>query len=1121
MTTTLLMTTALITALSAPAFAQEDQLVFSAIPSRAGSLSAPGGNSVVWLSWSDPSDITGLSHFRVHRDGAVLATVPYETATPAAIDALYAEPHNARRALEALGFTALPELDANGNFLAGLGDAVADKLGGDTFWSHFVSRLDPNVAIARGLGYLDSTAVGTVRYELYGVIPASGTAPEQVLRLGAATVDTSAPWLAPAVTGFRILEADELARCDGPESMKAHGVVAFDWSLPGTGAPEQFALSQAIAGFDIYRSVLPSASAPTRDLAAEAALLTHDDTGWLTFDGLVRVNDLTILASAGERGDEPGYEAWAPVAPQYSVGRLEAAQSGMRPGERYAFYCVPRDITGNYGETTGVLGRVPDRLAPPTPWNLDTVRRPARLGASTSGGNADTLALQFPAVNLVNFVEAHPTRRYCNLEDARVSHELSFVTGVDCPTPDQGEAFSVSLRVSHYDIYRFEAPSDASGFVDSDGDGVADALERTSVESAEPGPSFSLPGSACDPAASPLGAPSFKVGTISADPASADYADHAVMKRGRLGFEWADVVAPEDAGRVYWYRVVAVGDGGARSPMSAPVRAMFPAYRQITKRASDPPETCQYHMVMGACEQLGRPGQDKTGDAAAVRYRCDGRMWQFPMNPPGAPTGETAVSAPWAPGDCGGNDLSITNHCYGDDVTVEFLDADGAVIATTVIEDFRSDVDCPCAWLDETCVDPPFTVKPGAFAPIPYDHETECLSIYRRIGDRLQRIETICDEVTDFDPYYDVDLLGGTVCLYTAVYGANGTLTPTFPLGCESADTAAAEVPQIAGIVFDAGDGFADVSVIPPEQPTIGFITEVSRADGTDRVSSFIAAGDVGALGELTGPVDLGPAPTTGVIEEWCVRARTVVSSTAAATVTDTLSDWSPSLCALRAGPAAVTPVYIPWPTIPTPPEDDPLEAVYMQDDGFAIIHLDSLSLKCNDIQGLPACDGDGATDQTSGICLLPFALLTNPDCSATCADVNAALSGDLGFVVYRQGRPNEDVASSDYAQVSPLIDRIHCQGFDLDALPGPKPDWWTPSPGDELEYVADPWIGLADFSGSYGGATGAPWNGPELFFVDRAPHIAGWQYRYQFVWFDTRGEIARTRTSSWVQAAP
>ena len=47
------------------------------------------------------------------------------------------------------------------------------------------------------------------------------------------------------------------------------------------------------------------------------------------------------------------------------------------------------------------------------------------------------------------------------------------------------------------------------------------------------------------------------------------------------------------------------------------------------------------------------------------------------------------------------------------------------------------------------------------------------------------------------------------------------------------------------------------------------------------------------------------------------------------------------------------------------------------------------------------------------------------------------------------------------------------------------------------------------------------PWDQPSLVFLDRYPNVVGYEYRYQFVYLDARGEILRSRTSSWVTAVP
>jgi len=1098
---------------TSPALAQE--IVLTAIPGRTGSISKTGLDVAVYLRW----DITegafpvDLVRFELFRNGTKIATLPYAVADATTIEAAYALPANDRRERELYAWLAA-ELDPEGvGDQASFPEWVFDKLTSDTYWTYFASRIDPTLAGLLGLGYVDvGVAVsGVLDYRLDGVLWAGTGLPERTVKLGFAQVNAGVAWSAPAAATFAQIAPDDFRRCDAPEAMKAHGVVALDWGMPGVGAPERFGVAQAIAGWDLYRTSAPlggSAVAPPRDLAAQAAALTHDAAGHVHFAGLTQVNDQPILGSADLPPVEPGYQSWAPASARYLATLSETLAQGMRPGERYAYYLVARDVTGNYGATLATIVDLPDLLAPPTPWNVRTTRRVAVR--DITGVTPDTMIIRWPQVDLLNFVEDHARRTYCNLEDAKFTRELSFVDAPSCPAPSEGTPVSVSLRVDHYDIYRFASAAEASGFTDADGDGVADRAERNAVGDPLATPGFSTPGTACDPLQVPLGSTSYKVDTVPSSEATTG-------GDGRYRLEWSGTVGPEDAGKVFWYRIVAVAEGGARSPMSAPVRAVMPAYRKTAKRAFDPPETCVESIELFPCTGGDTAAIDTTGDAALVRYSCGTDTWDFPLAPGGLPG--QLESVPWANGQCGDNG-TMTMPCLGDTVHVEFFDGDGNLIQSTTLPNYNGTA-CVCARLSEECVDPPFTVLPGSFDPVPYDPDSECLAVYRRIGSRLQRIEVICDTlVTDFSDYYSADLLGGTICLYTAVQGPNGAITPKFPLGCEEVPEAAAEEPQVAGLSFP-GSTTALLRIIPPEQPVLGFVAEVRRADGSQRVSTFVQLGALGALGDVSKSIDIGAAPPAGVVEEWCLRARTVISRTAALVITDSLSDWSPDVCAFRMTHGTPAPTYLPWPALPTPPEGVPLDALYLDGDGLPIVHLASYDPCAGTSLGpVPICDGkpEGAGDEIPA-CYQPILALEDGECRGSCERLDAALAGTLGFVAYRQSRPDQTSTPSDFVQISPLIDRAHCEGVTEDELP--PGFFWYPSFGDELDLLADPYIAFAYFKDTDDGATVEPWKGIELYFIDRYPHSddSGIQYRYQFVWFDARGEPASFRTSNWIKA--
>ena len=117
--------------------------------------------------------------------------------------------------------------------------------------------------------------------------------------------------------------------------------------------------------------------------------------------------------------------------------------------------------------------------------------------------------------------------------------------------------------------------------------------------------------------------------------------------------------------------------------------------------------------------------------------------------------------------------------------------------------------------------------------------------------------------------------------------------------------------------------------------------------------------------------------------------------------------------------------------------------------------------------------------------------------CLDFCPIVKEGVTPNLQFVAYRQERRNLVSSPSEYMQITPAIERVQCaKGF-----------------GSTLSELNDPFIKLALFPNN------DPWAGFRGIFIDRFPHLAGYEYRYQFVFFDARGEIVGSRTSDWVDA--
>jgi hypothetical protein len=242
--------------------------------------------------------------------------------------------------------------------------------------------------------------------------------------------------------------------------------------------------------------------------------------------------------------------------------------------------------------------------------------------------------------------------------------------------------------------------------------------------------------------------------------------------------------------------------------------------------------------------------------------------------------------------------------------------------------------------------------------------------------------------------------------------------------------------------------------------------------------------------GEQQTIVDLGPAPLAPDSEEWCFRARSVGYAPSGGEQGQ-LSDWSATLCGIRLPVGESTPVYLPWPRIPDPPSGAPLEARYLGADGLAAILLGEPLF-------IASANCDVSLPQSCSETIQCFPVLDEPfaaSCREFCSLIGRAVGHALGFVAYRQHRSLGGGAESEFIQVTPLIDRAHCE--------------YTQFSG-QLE---DPYVKYAFFGG------GDPWTGERLVFVDRFPHVGAEEYRYQFVYLGPDGEITGFRTSNWLVA--
>lgn len=632
---------------------EQRQLPFTAIVGPAGSISVEGQTErVVYLSWGPASGELppGLTTFEIYRDEVLIAVLDARLdATPAEIQSLYAGPEHARRRLElarrlchaSAGVSVAPDAvpDCRGPalapFLSALGERLHEQLvrvrsdlaarRKDHPESHVfvasLTRFDHNVAISRRLGFRDipTTTGQPVRYRLeargdfYGT-PVNAT-------VGEVLVTPDAPLPVPGAGELRqVPDVERGARCDTPSLGQVHGTVALSWRHGGVDSPtSRFYADQLIVGYDLYRSrhaLTPAAleanpSPCELDLTALASTRPFDPvTGHIELPGLVRLSDAPILIVPG------------PGDPSLHIDdRPTLAKAGLVPGDRLCYHVVPRDITGNWGETRSLLATVVDALPAPAPWDVEVLTRSEAEYANAPAApalpqleTADHFALRWTHIDVQSYlVDFDDGRVFCNLGTAQEERRLRVARSVEACQTDFHE---VSLDVIGYRVYRFDSVREAEAFRDTDGDGFADAIERAAVPPTDP----------CDANSMPVAGQLTEDQALitrhlwvpAPEPGPPDWGPREdpvlPLPDGRRTVVFDDAELASQPGERFYYRVVPVGSSGLAGEPSPPIAAFFPDKRM------PPPPTLTLGTV--SCEKTAS-AWESWGEAFAYDYTCE------------------------------------------------------------------------------------------------------------------------------------------------------------------------------------------------------------------------------------------------------------------------------------------------------------------------------------------------------------------------------------------------------------------------------------------------------------------------------------------------------------------
>ena len=1163
------------------AHADGEQLVFVGFAGPRASLntSVAGGTArTVYLRWdttegSLAAALPAGATLQLMRNGVELGDFPVGLRTPAAgeVATAYGGVVNARRRAEMV-----TRLDAVVRGEGGAGSAGVTSLTFDTaladfldvtapvpyapalreqheVWARIAARLDINIAALTGRGYVDtSPPAGVVRYDLVAV---SG---EVRKPLGTVNVDTSTEQvLGPAADLTAVTH--ELGRCDAPEDGRVQGVVALTWDHSGPNRSTRFVNALATGGYDVWRTTgVCGLVPPARDLRAEMAGLVPNGKGQISLPDLVKVNGDTLIdisqPPADGREPTPNPRSWRAAFSQFLEDRKALESAGFEAGEQVCYYIVAQDSSGNYGQTQALSTQVGDTLDPPAPWDIEAVPESSR--ADGGGGVAlddDRMVLRWASVDVQTYVADHRFDRvFCNLPRAQITGRL--VEARDAAACGRGEGSSVNLDIDRYAIYRFESEADAQSFMDSDGDGYTDSDERAG----------NGPGMACNAAAGPAAAVNFKVGEIAAGDSM-----FRRLRGGRVEYEWADTVPAGTKGNVYFYRVAALG----RTPQQVgapgiPVRALFPD-------EAKPARPTEEEIFFGYCapyavldshpdpapESGGRyAAYDTVGLASHVRFVCpDAGRENFIL--PGRALGEIELvpefaEAPdgprYAPHDSGLCQAIQQAPCAGN-IAAEFLDSDrrllgavdlpfdnpfgcdrfanGEMLIPTLVQNqtlagrgdkLRIGCDQGTGLVrpqDGDVVEGPITIA----LPLGPD---ECATLNVEREGQSFRLESKCGA---FDTEWDPPAEGGELSC-VALYKTNKNNQPSAVLNLPCVKFRPKKAPGVPIISRFTVPGTGAPAVIEwygPEQAIGGVIVEMWRAGGGEplRQTQFLGAEGRFGNGALhTNTLPHGAPVLVGSdFEEWCVQARSVGVGSASESGAQ-LSALTQAVCVSRRAPAAEVPTYLGWPAVPRPPQRSDLAAVYLTGDRTMAIPFASLiyesfcAVRPGNIAGGPECDplavpaactvgapppGCGDSAACADRCLPPGVLYGGD--TALCALARGALGENARFVAYRQSRDRTTGGLTPYEQVSPYLEKPFCRTKSgLDPL----------APQRQAAVLNDPYLTLAPFDLGSGPA----WH---MTYIDRTPFIGGRDYRYQLVYFDSRGEIAAYADTQWITEVP
>jgi hypothetical protein len=1040
----------------------QGQFYFLATTATEGATSSSGqGAKVVYLRWDVlegklPADVVSIM---LYRDGELLLDKSInEVMGENEIADLYRYASQEQRLFETI--SRLKEVAiANGNdfnvsqYAAAIRASLTDD---NSYYADMASKLDFNLAQSRYRAFIDRPAAGSYTYTLE-----AANAFAEKATLGKLTLDTRINRSVLPVSDFKQVRQSQ---CDVPERAKDDYTVSLDWAAPGvTNITDKLASSIFVSGYDLYRSSanLDAAVtvAPDKDIAQLAASSTHNERGEVEIAGLEKVNTLPLMLNAEKGGEFEWMETYD-----------QLQKAGLKRGDRRAYYLVPIDFTGHYGATAKTIVTVPDLTRPATPWDVTFFADEAN----------NEMHISWDKIDLNNFLNAYSTHyRFCNALTAEADGVLEYVARDEyCETAVHRK---ISLDVVGYKVYRFDSFQMASNFVDSDGDGIANLIERLPDANK---PDDQKQYMQCDYSAQPGLGIDFLVAAnkpVDQPLRLSQVTEELLVNTDRKRIVFRDTEPQSNKNDVYWYRIAAVTANDSFSLLTPPLRAIFP-----NRTLPDPPNITITHpgSVMNDCQVVAEKNPTAWSLTNNVRtsdemtLHCDGNSY--------------AVDSV--------NSLNVENAglCLNKDMQIACANATSRSISLPRVSGsgFYCQADLPadlnlCSYGDQAIIEPVYgtgsvLVFEGSLVSGPLTitinaPANSCISLQQTVDTQDSRVATSCGTATPESLTYVTG--SGFFCGYAVSHDENNNVSVPAMIPCPLARGSTPKPPSMPKVIGQKLlSNILRVSWKLPSEPLAATMIKVEHSKdgqptGAARMFSVPVAGRSNA-DRINH--DISISKTDGSTEKWCTSFQSV--SPAHSGESSLTSGWTSPICTDK---DAALPTYLPWPEVPRTSVGEPLVFNTVSQTGLIDPGVgNSLFVDLFTMTGDAACQYDAPPGQVFATvgCLNEGRF-----------NINKELSSFTSFMVYRQSKNAGTLG--DWIQVSPLIEYAH---------------WDETVISDRPFFILnDPFIKLYQDTGA-----ADQWT---FVFKDNYPFINGLDYRYQIVFFGNNHDLKSVRKSDWI----